>query len=46
MTDPIETAATDVKADISKVKSIWVSYEVWIVAAVCLIIGAIIGHKI
>lgn len=43
MTDPV---IEDVKADIAKGKSIWVSYEVYIVAAICLIIGAIIGHKI
>lgn len=46
MTDPIQTVDTDVKADIAKAKSIWASYEVWIVAALCLIIGAFVGHKI
>jgi hypothetical protein len=44
--DPIQTAETDVKADIGKVESIWKSYEVYIVAAICLIVGAIVGHKI
>lgn len=43
MTDPV---IEDVKADLSKAKSIWVSYEVYIVAAVCLLVGAIVGHKI
>lgn len=42
----LEEAATKLSADLSKVKSVWASYEVYIVAAVCLIVGAIVGHKI
>ena len=42
----LEAAAAKVSADLSKVKSIWASYEVYIVAAVCLIVGAVVGHKV
>lgn len=42
----LESAAAKVSSDLSKAKSIWASYEVYIVAAVCLIVGAIVGHKI
>jgi len=40
MSDPIET----VKADIAKVEAFWKDYRLYIVAAVCLIAGGIIGH--
>lgn len=46
MTDPIQTAETDVKADISKLKSIWASYEIWLISAACLILGAVVGYKL
>jgi hypothetical protein len=42
----LEEAATAVTTEIAKAKSVWASYEVWIVAAVCLIIGAVVGHKL
>lgn len=42
----MSTPENKVEADVEKVKSIWASYEVYIVAAICLIIGAIVGHKL
>jgi hypothetical protein len=42
----LETAAAKVSADLSKVKTVWQHWEVYIVAAVCLIVGAIVGHKL
>lgn len=42
----LETAAAAVSADIAKAKSVWASWEIWIVAAVCLVIGAVVGHKL
>lgn len=44
--DKLVAAAGDVKGAIEKVKSVWASHEIYIVAAVCLIVGAIVGHKI
>jgi hypothetical protein len=44
--DKLIAAADSLKADIEKAKSIWSSYEVYIVAAACLIVGMIIGHKL
>jgi hypothetical protein len=43
MTDPV---VSGVEADAAKVKSIWTRYEVYIVAVVCLIVGAYIGHHL
>lgn len=37
---------TQVNTDITKVKSIWTHYELYIVAGVCFIVGLILGHKI
>ena len=42
----LEAAAASVTAEIAKAKSVWASWEVYIVAAVCLIVGAFVGHKI
>lgn len=53
MTDPVianplpkPTVDADIMADVSKLENIWSRYEVYIVAAVCLIVGAIAGHKL
>lgn len=42
----MSTPESKLEADLTKVKSIWASYEVYIVAAICLIVGAIVGHKL
>jgi hypothetical protein len=42
----LETAAATLSADAAKVKSVWQHWEIYIVAAVCLIVGAIVGHKL
>jgi hypothetical protein len=33
-------------ADVAKVKSFWTDYRLYFVAVLCLIIGAILGHKL
>ncbi len=43
MTDPI---LTGISADLNKVKALWTRWEVYVIAAVCLIVGIIVGHKI
>lgn len=42
----LEAAEAKVSAEIAKARSIWASWEIYIVAAICLIVGAIVGHKI
>lgn len=42
----MSTPENKFEAGIAKVKSIWASWEVYIVAAVCLIVGAIVGYKL
>lgn len=44
--DKLVAAASDIKADIAKVAAFWSDYRLYFVAAGCLIIGAIVGHKI
>jgi hypothetical protein len=36
----------EVKADIAKVVSFWQDYRLYLVCAACLILGAIVGHKL
>jgi hypothetical protein len=45
MTDPLVTAASEVKADLAKVAAFWSDYRLYFVAAACLILGAIAGYK-
>ena len=42
----LEEVSKTVTTDIEKAKSVWAHYEIWIVAAVCLVIGAVVGHKL
>jgi hypothetical protein len=42
----LEQAAAAVTTEIARAKSVWASHEIWIVAAVCLLIGAVVGHKL
>lgn len=35
---------TDAKADMTKIKSVWQSYQIYIVAFICLVFGAVAGH--
>lgn len=42
----LEALATAATAEIAKVKSVWASWEIYIVAAASLVIGAIVGHKL
>lgn len=44
--EKLQAMADKAAADIAKAKSIWASWEVYIVAAVCLVLGAVIGHKL
>lgn len=57
MTDEFQTDATkalaeirgviaSLPADIAKVKAFWTDYRVYFVAVLCLIVGAILGHKL
>lgn len=50
MTDEFQTEAEklagDAKAGIVKIENVWHSHELYIVAAVCLIVGALIGHAL
>lgn len=57
MTDPVVTDATkalaDVKgviasvdADVAKVKTFWQDYRLYIVCAICLIVGIVLGHSV
>jgi len=57
MTDPVVTDATEaladvkgviasVDADVAKVKTFWTDYRLYIACTLCLIIGAVIGHKV
>lgn len=43
MTDEI---VTEVKADVAKVVAFWADYRLYLVMAGCLIVGALVGHKI
>lgn len=43
MADPI---VGDVKAEVAKVAAFWQDYRLYLVAAFCLIVGAIVGHKL
>ena len=46
MTDPIETAVkADVTAEETKLKAVWTHWSPYLLCAICLIVGLVLGHK-
>lgn len=44
--DKLIAAASSVKEDLAKVAAFWSDYRLYLTMAACLIVGAIVGHKI